>query len=81
MDLNEFSDTALKLFYSVFEKLENQVQLINWGYVGAGVFVILFIWMVIDSLIGSQLSPVMIFAVIAFLFLFYLMTRMIGGLL
>jgi apolipoprotein N-acyltransferase len=81
MNLNEFSDTALRLISTLVEKLENQIQFVNWGYVGFGIFGILFIWMVIDSVMGSQLSPLFVFVVMVFLLLFYLATRMVGDML
>jgi hypothetical protein len=81
MDFSDIWKTVSKNALRLTQQLEAYIELINWAYVGFSVFGVLFVWMVIDSVIGTQISPLFLLAVGMFFVLFYLFTKMIGEML
>ncbi len=62
------SDSGLKLV----KTMESYLEVVNWAYVGFAIFGMLFLWMVFDSMMGSQMSPMLIICILAFIGIFFM---------
>lgn len=72
MDIEKVIENLSRYLLKTVEFLEGYMSLVNWAYVGFTLFGILFIWMVIDSMLGSQISPMFLVAILVFLLIFFL---------
>lgn len=79
MNYQEIWQVLVRNTLRFVEYAEIQAQYINWAYVAIFIFMLLFIWMVVDSLIGTQLSPVFLFVVGIFFVLFYYFVNLMGS--
>jgi len=76
MDSKEIIKTGLE----IFEYLEEFIKPFNWFYIGAGIFIFLLAWYIMDSLTGSQVSPMFLIVVFAFILIFgYTLSHLTAG--
>jgi hypothetical protein len=77
MDYEHIKTVAIE----IFEQAEKYVEMVNWFYIGVGIFMFLLFRYILDGLKGSTVSPVFLIGVVAALAaLLYLVMMIVPGL-
>lgn len=62
---------TIKFWSKVWKDLESYAETLNWGYIGAGIFIALFVAFVYESMASSQISVKFLLVLAVFMCLVY----------